>query len=50
MAVDIVFSNNFLSNFPSFVTCFDKFIDPRLQTAVSSEDVFKVISVHKFQL
>ena len=29
---------------------FDKLMDPRLHTAVSSGEVFRVISVHRFEL
>ncbi len=33
---------------PSFVTCCTRLTEPRLHTAISSRDVFSVISVHRF--
>ena len=46
-AVRTVFFSFFMSSLP-FSTCCTRFTLPRLHTAISSRDVFSVISVHRF--
>jgi hypothetical protein len=48
IAVVTVFSSFSISNLPSFI-CAAKLTEPKLQTAISLSEVFKVISVHKFE-
>src|SRR3989344_805928 len=43
-------SRNFWWSKPRSVVCAATFTDPKLQTAVSSLEVFKRISVHKLEL
>ena len=43
-----VFFNFFISMVPADPRCCARLIDPRLHTAISSEEVFSVISVHRF--
>lgn len=49
IVVETVFSNN-SSSTPLFLIIFEKFRLAKLQTAVSSLDVFRVISVQRFEL
>jgi len=48
MAVAMVCENKFSSNFPSMM-CLAKLTDPKLQTAVSSFEVLRVISVQRLE-